>query len=276
MNLSVGNQNINEVNKNKINNYSNEALTHTYYTQSQFQQYGANDVMSMPQPVNNFYSQPPYSQSSMPVSNSTSYQPITPTNDFYSNINIAASAPSLNSSLNVIYPTTDDSTLQMPTVKPAIPEKPYTLKYQLPSSYQNSTASYQPYGMQPVQPSQPTSSYNLQSSNSSINSDRIPPAIPERNKSLDKLSSSTSFESLNTNISKPIPQKRSSSNNGGKPPIPNKPTQEYSNEIHNTKNGSVGLKNLGNTCYMNSILQCLNATSPLTRYFLCKLFLKII
>eukprot|EP00833_Pecoramyces_ruminatium_P000627 jgi/Orpsp1_1/1174659/evm.model.c7180000050893.1 len=50
MNLSVGNQNINEVNKNKINNYSNEALTHTYYTQSQFQQYGANDVMSMPQP----------------------------------------------------------------------------------------------------------------------------------------------------------------------------------------------------------------------------------
>ena len=42
----------------------------------------------------------------------------------------------------------------------------------------------------------------------------------------------------------------------------------------NAKMGQVGLSNIGNTCYMNSSLQCLSNSVELTEYFLNHRFMK--
>jgi ubiquitin carboxyl-terminal hydrolase 8 len=51
------------------------------------------------------------------------------------------------------------------------------------------------------------------------------------------------------------------------PPPPTIPSEYPVTYWADVQIGTMGLKNLGNTCYMNSTIQCLSATVPFARFF---------
>src|SRR5579859_3285848 len=74
------------------------------------------------------------------------------------------------------------------------------------------------------------------------------------------------FDNRNT-IHSPSPAPRNDEMpNSVQPRIPSIGSQI--SQVGSVSAGMTGLKNLGNTCYMNSVLQCMSATVPLARYFL--------
>lgn len=90
------------------------------------------------------------------------------------------------------------------------------------------------------------------------------------------------------------PSSDTSTTSSNAPPLPPKPSNVYDvqtaspppsntyrtapisdnsfSQMGNVMIGTTGLKNLGNTCFMNSIIQCLSGTIPFARYFISGIF----
>lgn len=65
-----------------------------------------------------------------------------------------------------------------------------------------------------------------------------------------------------------ITQTKSATNSGRSSPAPTGPMTRGRTQKTGRAIGAVGLSNLGNTCYMNSALQCVRSVEELTKYFL--------
>jgi len=280
--MNIGSQNVNNINKDKMNNYSNNYYLQYAATGSEFM--ASTQPLNSNIPVNYAYNSNPMIPTA-PIAPTAPSAPSAPVNSYYNNIDVTPNVPAIG---QPSYPKFDETQISMPQPVPAnISSNNYNYPLPTPNQIPTATAPTQSLSNSAGYPSLPQLSVPSQphqtqpspvvppkpniplSPATAMNPNRIPPAIPERNRSknaLNKLGKgSSSLDSINT-----YPVHQLNNGNGEAPKLPPKPIFSP-NEIHNKSHGTVGLRNLGNTCYMNSILQCLNATEPLTRYFLSKI-----
>lgn len=87
-----------------------------------------------------------------------------------------------------------------------------------------------------------------------------------------KLMGNTSLAVVPSNSRELVPTEKTQATNSGPS---NANNTSYWTNIPPIQVGVTGLNNLGNTCFMNSALQCLSNTAPLTDYFLSDQYQKV-
>jgi ubiquitin carboxyl-terminal hydrolase 8 len=117
----------------------------------------------------------------------------------------------------------------MVSAAPVVPRSPPIVD---PPIHTSSASGFEP--LVPVAPSRP------------------PPAVPRR--SYGGVSERGPYQPTNQSLPPPIAPPRASQ-------------FDTISSYPNSSLGKTGLENLGNTCYMNSVIQCLSGTFPIRRYF---------
>jgi ubiquitin carboxyl-terminal hydrolase 8 len=102
----------------------------------------------------------------------------------------------------------------------------------------------------------------------------VPPLPPKPQQPLPQVPDTAATTTSTEASAPPLPPKGVYASS---PPINNAyrtaPVSDNSfSQMGNVMIGTTGLKNLGNTCFMNSIIQCLSGTIPFARYFISGVF----
>lgn len=105
----------------------------------------------------------------------------------------------------------------------------------------------------------------------------VPPLPPKPQRPLPQIPDTAAAAAAATSTEASAPPLPPKEVYASSPPINNAyrtaPVSDNSfSQMGNVMIGTTGLKNLGNTCFMNSIIQCLSGTIPFARYFISGVF----